>query len=402
MNIQILGKTHVYHRLQWREKLVAARWLWMSLLAFTLTRLGIALVVYIAVPLIAESTPPPYHLRPPTNIWLDVFGSRWDTGFYLSIADEGYKYGGVPLPSVAFFPLLPLLIRAVTPLVGDSMIAGLLITNTALLGATMLLYCLTADEWGHAVADRTIWYLLIFPAAFFGSAIYTESIFLFGAIGALYMARKGYWEAAALLGIITAMSRFVGLIVAPMLLLEWWRQWQAHSKLPPPSWLALLAPGSVPVGTGLYMLYLQRSFSDPLAFVHAAAAWDRTPRWPWITIAELFQTPAGGWRTALLAGQLPLNNWIDLLAILLFLSLGLILLTQRRWAEGVFVTLGVLVPFSSGLLMSQRRYMWVLFPAFILLARWGGNAWVDRTITTLSLLGLALFTAMFANGYWVG
>jgi hypothetical protein len=52
--------------------------------------------------------------------------------------------------------------------------------------------------------------------------------------------------------------------------------------------------------------------------------------------------------------------------------------------------------------MSQRRYVWVLFPAFILLARWGERRWIDRTITLLFLLGLGLFTAMFANWYWVG
>jgi hypothetical protein len=63
--------------------------------------------------------------------------------------------------------------------------------------------------------------------------------------------------------------------------------------------------------------------------------------------------------------------------------------------------LGVILPFSSGLLMSQRRYMWVLFPVFILLARWGDRPWVDRLITTVSLIGLAIFTALFAKGYWV-
>jgi hypothetical protein len=52
--------------------------------------------------------------------------------------------------------------------------------------------------------------------------------------------------------------------------------------------------------------------------------------------------------------------------------------------------------------MSQRRYVWILFPAFILLARWGKHPWVDRLITALSLLLLGLFTAMFANWYWVG
>jgi hypothetical protein len=64
--------------------------------------------------------------------------------------------------------------------------------------------------------------------------------------------------------------------------------------------------------------------------------------------------------------------------------------------------MGAIIPFSSGLLMSQRRYMWVLFPAFILLARWGKNSWVDRMVFVFSLLALGLFTAMYANWYWVG
>ena len=77
------------------------------------------------------------------------------------------------------------------------------------------------------------------------------------------------------------------------------------------------------------------------------------------------------------------------------------MLYQRRWSESAFVLLGVLIPLSSGLLMSQRRYMWVLFPVFILLAKWGANPLVDRLVTALSLLYAGLLIALFANGYWV-
>ena len=101
-----------------------------------------------------------------------------------------------------------------------ALLAGLLITNSALLGATMLLYRLVDEEWGAAIAGRTVWYLLIFPTAFFGSAIYTESLFLFCTIGSLYFARQGYWESATLLGIGATLTRFVGILVAPMLLLD--------------------------------------------------------------------------------------------------------------------------------------------------------------------------------------
>lgn len=372
----------------------------MPLLAFSLSRLGIALVAYVSVPLITDSTVPPYHLKP-DNILLDVFGSRWDTGFYLSIADEGYKFQGVQFPSVAFFPLLPLLIRAVTPLTGDPLIAGLIVTNLALLGAAILFYRLVDEEWGAAVADRAIWYLLIFPMSFFGSAIYSESLFLLVTIGALYAARKGYWESAAMLGFAAALTRLVGLIVAPMLLAEWWLQRQHHPIERRPSLAALLAPLTVPLGTGAYMLYLHQTFGDPFAFQKATTAWDRVPRSPLVILGELVQQPAEGWLAAFLSGRLPLDKWIDLLFVLLFIGLGCILLYQRRWSESLFVLLGALIPFSSGLLLSQRRYMWILFPAFILLARWGERPWVDQVIITISLLGLALFTAMFANWYWV-
>jgi len=382
-------------------RLRAARWLWLPLISFAITRLGIALIAYVAAPLLADSNVPPYHLRP-DHVLLDVFGSRWDTGFYLDIATQGYQLEGVRLPSVAFFPLLPLLIRAVTPLVGDPLSAGVLIANAALLGASVLIYRLAEETWGNAVADRAVWYLLIFPASLFGSAIYSESIFLLGAAGALYAARHNRWAMAALLGLLTGLTRFMGVIVAPMLIVEWWLQRRRATADARPSLAALLAPVAVVVGTGVFMLYLQWIFGDPLAFAHASEAWGRQPTSPIEAVAQLLQPPLEGWGAAILAGRLPLDNWIDLLASLTAVILGGVLLRQRRWSEGIFVLSGALIPLSSGLLMSQRRYVWTLFPMFFVLARWGERQWFDRTFTALSLLGLGLFTALFANWYWVG
>ena len=93
----------------------------------------------------------------------------------------------------------------------------MLVTNLALLGASILLYRLAEDEFGATVADRSVWYLLIFPASFFGSAIYSESLFLLGAVGALYFARRGSWPVAALFGFCAGFSRLIGVVVAPML-----------------------------------------------------------------------------------------------------------------------------------------------------------------------------------------
>lgn len=107
------------------------RWMSSPLLAFGISRLAVLLAVYAGWLLFPQSSDPaPYHLRPPTNIITDALGSRWDTGFYVSIVEEGYIAEGVPLPSVAFFPLFPILMKAIRPLVGgDAVTAGLVVAD---------------------------------------------------------------------------------------------------------------------------------------------------------------------------------------------------------------------------------------------------------------------------------
>jgi len=378
------------------------RWLWLPLLVFVVTRLGVLIVAYLAVPLLLDApSPPPYHLRGTENILLDVLASRWDTGFYISIVEEGYKFQGVPLPSVAFFPLLPLLMAAITPLVGDAAVAGIVVSNLALLSTAVFFYRLVAENWLQKVADRAVWYLLIFPMAFYGSAIYTESLFLLVTIAAYYFARRGQWRYSVPFAVAATLCRLVGIIIVPMLLLEWWRQWRVKDGRKRPSLWALLVPASAPLGLASYMAYLWYIFDDPLAFAHASAAWGRVPQSPFVTVASLLQRPSAGWLNAFITGQIHFDNWIDFTFVTVFLILGIVLLVKRRYAEAVFVLLGVLIPFSSGLLMSQRRYMWVLFPAFTLLAEWAVHPWVDKLVTAVSLPLLALFTALYANGYWV-
>ena len=385
----------------WRSRLATFRWIRTPLFVFIVTRLAIAAVAYVAVSVIPDAANTTYHLRGTDNRLLDVFGSRWDTGFYIDIAEEGYKYEGVELPSVAFFPLLPMMMRILGPLFGDVVVAGLLISHLALLLATILLYRFADQEWGEQVAKRTIWYFSIFPASVFGSAVYTESLFLATAIGATLLARRGRWVGAGMLGVAASLTRLTGLLVAVLVVGEWWRQWGGDPAKRPSLW-ALLAAVLTPLGTVSYMAYCWQTFGTPFAWASAASAWGRVPRSPFVTIAGLLDTPEGGWVAGLLAGRIHVDNWIDLSAVVLFLVLGCALLSDRRWGEGLYVVLGVTMSFGSGLLMSQRRYMWVLFPAFVLLARWGDRPWVDRTVTVFSLMALALFTALFANGYWVG
>lgn len=393
------GTSSIPHPTLW-ARLRAARWLWKPLSLVAITRLGIALIILFIMPILPQNpTMEGWHFQ--DNVLKDALAGRWDTGFYLSITDEGYFNEGVQFPSVAFFPLYPLTMRLVKVLIGEAAWAGLLISNVSLCVAAVLFFRLVSEEFGEKIADRTIWYWLIYPTSFFGSAVYTESFFLMLAIGALYLARRGVWESAGLLGIAATLTRLIGLVVAPMLLVEWFVQWRNRPREErPPLWGAL-AGILTPLGTVAYMLFLWFRFGDPIAFVHASEAWAREPKPIWESVGTLFVMPADGWIHALLAGQLPVNDWLDLSVVFLFLGIGIYLLWKRRWSEAVFVILGALIPLNSGLLMSQRRYMWVLFPVFIVLARWGEKEWVDRLITTISLMLLGIMMALFAEWYWV-
>ena len=132
----------------WRQR-AAYGWVGRVVWLFVVTRLGIMIAAYLGWFLLPEAVDPPtYHLRGLDNVLVDIFGSRWDTGFYVSIVEEGYVYEGVPFPSVAFFPLLPLLMRLALPLTGDALLSGLLVSNAALLAAALLFYRIVNDQWG--------------------------------------------------------------------------------------------------------------------------------------------------------------------------------------------------------------------------------------------------------------
>ena len=82
--------------------------------------------------------------------------ARWDAAWYLRIAEAGY--GGSDVRA-AFFPLYPLLVRAVAAPFGASpealLLAAYVVSLAAFLGALVLLHRLVSLELGRPLAhDR--------------------------------------------------------------------------------------------------------------------------------------------------------------------------------------------------------------------------------------------------------
>ncbi len=99
--------------------------------------------------------------------------NRWDTGHYVTIAETGYN----PLSeNPAFFPLYPLLMRLLEPVLPGGMLsAGLIISSAACVVALTLVTRLVEDLFGVPTAQRTVLYLMAFPFAFYLVAVYNRA-----------------------------------------------------------------------------------------------------------------------------------------------------------------------------------------------------------------------------------
>jgi hypothetical protein len=153
----------------------------------------------------------------------------WDAGFYESIARSGY--GPLGHQSLRFFPLVPLLTRALATFPGLSDGAALiLLSNAAALVATVLLFALARRETGDAeMARRSIWFLSLAPAAFVLVMGYAESVLLCLFLGCFLALRRGeqrpHFALAGLLGAGAALTRPSGVLVALAIafeLVRWW------------------------------------------------------------------------------------------------------------------------------------------------------------------------------------
>ncbi len=363
----------------------------IALLPLVLSRIGLAAVGVVALSL----WPVQFHgWLASEHAWLDIW-ARWDSGYYIGIAREGYSFVPGEMSSVAFFPLYSLLMRLVT--LGSSQVepltaVGWAISNLATALAFWLLYRLICEQEGEALARRTLWVLALFPTSFYLSAVYTEGLFLLLTVAAFWSARRGSWWAAGLLGAASAATRAIGALLALPLVLEWRaREGRSCRSL---AWLAL-----APSGLLAYMAYLYARWGDPLLFRYAQGSWGRNTSLTGAvqTAAEMLTGANLLGRIAAAAAHAPL----DLAALLLALVLLVALLRRQRPSYGLYAAYAVGVPILTMQLASMPRYLIVAFPLFIALARLLRRRWVLVAALALSAtLQLYLFVR-WVLWYWV-
>src|SRR4051812_4719614 len=168
---------------------------------------------------------------------------RWDSVWYLAIANDGYPAGDPR--RAAFFPLYPLLVRAAKALAGSPIVAGVAVSLVCFAVALVLLHRLTALELGPAAADEAVWALALFPAAVFFSAVYSEALYVMLSVGAIYAARTGRWAWAGTLGALGAATRSAGVLLVVPLAIMWLARadGSARRRVRDAAWIALVPAG---------------------------------------------------------------------------------------------------------------------------------------------------------------
>ncbi len=339
--------------------------------------------------------------------------ARWDAAWYLRIADTGYAGSE---PRAAFFPLYPVLIRALGTLGGGSnaalLVASYAIALAAFVAALALLHRLVALELGRRLARPTLVLLAVFPAAVFFGAPYSESLFLLLAVGAFYAARTERWAWAGAAVMAAAATRSAGLLLLGPLLMLWW---DSRGRRPRDAAWLLLAP----LGVAAYAAWLGLAEGDALRFLDVQDAWSRelsvplSGAWDGLTAAlDGVRQLASGSRSPVyfeIAAGDPYR--IAAINIMLFATLVFALVATvgvlRRLprAYGVWVALSLVLPLSFPVtpqpLMSLPRFVVVLFPIFMWLAVVCEERRNTDLVVAVSAIGLGLFTAQFASWHWI-
>jgi hypothetical protein len=324
--------------------------------------------------------------------WLEIW-NRWDAQHYISIAERGYSARGSDRVLLVFFPFYPWLIRAVSPLTGDTIIAALLISTVASFAAAELLLRLTHLDYPAEVARRAVWFLFIFPTSYFLHIGYTESLCLALVLGAFLAARTRHWALAGVLGLLAGGTRVNGVLLVPALAMEAYLQYRETRRLQL-EWLWVAAPLA---GFGIYLWVNYQTVGDPFHFLELQKEhWTRSGlAWPWAGLRNslAFMESADRSRAQMVGGQ---ELFFSLLGLAGAVASWLLL----RPSYAVWMSANWLLFTANEFVASVPRYTLLLFPLFILFARLAARPAWNTAITVWSLLFLALFTAQFVRWQW--
>lgn len=326
--------------------------------------------------------------------------SHWDAPHYLDIARLGYtadKSLGDQWLFIVFYPLYPALTALIKPLLGSEFSAATAISWACLAGACYWLYRLSLLDNDRREARRAVKYLLIFPAAVFLGAPYTESLFLLLTVLSLYALRKNCWWLAGLMGFLAALTRNLGVLLVLPFAVELFTKLGIMADLRKfksgKVWKDLLKQGCwvllIPLGLAAYLLINQAVYGNPFMFLKIQNDhWGQHTQPIWSTVLSTWNYLTGNETL-----EVKLYLWGPQMAGMAAMLIALPFMVRRlRPSYAAYLIVYVFMALTPSWLLSFNRYMMGAVPLFIGIAAMTRKRWVDNTLTVI-FVALMLFLA---------
>jgi hypothetical protein len=332
---------------------------------------------------------------------LDVYLTRktldqgllsWDGQWYQRIAEHGYA--AIPRTGVRFFPLYPLLARAVAPVFGGMVDVALLVLANApalLLGA-LLVRLVRREGLDGPAAERAAWFVALVPSAFVLVFAYSEAISGCLAVATFLALRSKRWWSAAAGGFLSGLTRPSGALLAVPALVEAVR---GARHLSAGDAVARLAAVAAPVaGVGAYLVWVGVRFGTPtLPLQIQQRSWLRGG----------FMNPlVAFWRAgrAAFAGHFG-GNGVHF--PLLVVAVVLVIVVCVRWpaSYGAYAVVTLVVALSARRLGSVERYCFSAFPLVLAIVSLTRSRRVELGALVASGACMAGFATLALVGLYV-
>jgi Gpi18-like mannosyltransferase len=319
--------------------------------------------------------------------------NHWDAPHYQSLAQNGYVNVGDEANFVVFFPLYPLLIRAFTFNFAFINISATIAANLCSIVAFFYLYKLAKMEFSEGTALKAVLFLSVFPTAYVLTAPYTEGLFFATVIASFYYARKESWALAGMLGFLASLTRIQGLLMFPVLLVEYYHQrgWKPKNT----NWKALFTLPPL----GGFLIYLSINWlvaGNPLTFVEIQNTHFTEHFNPWEGLNNAYNWAL----TAKFTDNLTIGAIPIAAAIFGLLMIGFAIWKKLRPSYIVYMFLSWGVACSVSWWISVPRYVMAMFPMFMLLGTYSNRKAVNAVLVAFSLAWLCFYTVIFALGWW--
>jgi Gpi18-like mannosyltransferase len=340
----------------------------------------------------------------PRQPWLAGW-ARWDAGWYREIAEYGYSLVPGRQSTVAFFPAYPLAMRALGALLGNTLVAGIVLTAVAGLTAAGAFWAWCSERLSPAAAWTALALVLVYPYAYYlYGAVYADAMFIAAGLGAFVLLEHDRPWLAGLAGAVATAARPLGVVVAVGLVARALERREVFShRRPRRLHLDRLRAKDAGVlvalaGLAAYCAYLAVHFDDPFAFATVEQYWGQGagPR-TWFKV-EFFEN---------ITNLSDRSAWLAYVAhpLVTVVALALVVRVFRRfgWGYGVYSLLAVgLAAVATKDFFGMGRYVLAAFPCFAV----AGELLADRPRLRAGALaasgaGLVVMTSFFARGSYL-